>query len=325
MVPADEEAWGGQGAASLSAQGSPLQPGQCGAERRCWATHQQWQPTLHRLPRPGGHALCPDSRLWGCVRSSGLLPDTRWASPAWCSPLRWGLWPGQDPGGGPLHCQPLPLPGWERGGLQWVEVCSLRGGPLVPHGLFGLHHHLHHWHPHVGPKLRGSCLQRLCLILPHRTYTDRRSIWELRLGSLTPCHTKWNNSKVSVWLSLFSLSFLVTLTKESPTPFCFFLLILTVVISLSSAGAPWSFAPSALPYRVDLSGSSRPVEACPVGVPCLHAPCHGLTHQNLLSACVMHRPRLKPRPSSTQRVHFKNFLAKGRQTQVQFSAGFSVI
>ncbi|EDM08373.1 cholinergic receptor, nicotinic, alpha polypeptide 7, isoform CRA_c [Rattus norvegicus] len=76
MVSAHEEARRGQGAASLSAQASALQPGQCGAECRCWATHQQWQPALHWLPRPGGHALCPNSRLWGRMWPFGLLPNT---------------------------------------------------------------------------------------------------------------------------------------------------------------------------------------------------------------------------------------------------------
>lgn len=198
MVSAHEEAGRGQGAAGLSAQASALQPGQCGAERRCGATHQQWQPALHWLPRPGGHALCPNSRLWGRVWSFGLLPNTWWAPHAWYTPLWWGPRPGQDPGGGPLHRQPLPLPGWEWGDLQWVEVCGLCGGPLVPHGLFGFYHHLHHRHPHVSPKLCGGCVQRLCLMLSCRRCTDKKRIWRTRIGVLTLHCDKWKNSEVSL-------------------------------------------------------------------------------------------------------------------------------
>ncbi|XP_019687537.1 neuronal acetylcholine receptor subunit alpha-7 isoform X2 [Felis catus] len=113
MVPAHEEARGGQGAAGLPAQAAPLQPGQRGDERGGRATDHQRQPALHRLPRPGRCALCPHPRLGRRVWPHGLLPHARRAASAWRAAPRGGSRPGQDPGGGPLHCQSLPLPGRE--------------------------------------------------------------------------------------------------------------------------------------------------------------------------------------------------------------------
>ncbi|PNI19194.1 CHRNA7 isoform 4, partial [Pan troglodytes] len=77
VVPANEEARGGQGAPGLPAQAAALQPGQCGDERRGAAARQQREPAVHRLPRPGRRALCPDPRLWGSVWPHGLLPHAR--------------------------------------------------------------------------------------------------------------------------------------------------------------------------------------------------------------------------------------------------------
>uniref|UniRef100_A0A2K6A927 Cholinergic receptor nicotinic alpha 7 subunit n=1 Tax=Mandrillus leucophaeus TaxID=9568 RepID=A0A2K6A927_MANLE len=61
----------------LPAQAASLQPGQRGDERCGAAAHQQREPAVHRLPRPGRHALRPDPRLRGGVRPHGLLPHAR--------------------------------------------------------------------------------------------------------------------------------------------------------------------------------------------------------------------------------------------------------
>uniref|UniRef100_A0A8D1M2I6 Cholinergic receptor nicotinic alpha 7 subunit n=1 Tax=Sus scrofa TaxID=9823 RepID=A0A8D1M2I6_PIG len=82
LVPAHEEAWGGQGAASLPAQAAPLQPGQCGDECRGGATGHQWQLVVHRLPWPGWCALRAHPRLGGRVRPPGLLTHARRAPAA---------------------------------------------------------------------------------------------------------------------------------------------------------------------------------------------------------------------------------------------------
>uniref|UniRef100_A0A2K6TAE3 Cholinergic receptor nicotinic alpha 7 subunit n=1 Tax=Saimiri boliviensis boliviensis TaxID=39432 RepID=A0A2K6TAE3_SAIBB len=77
VVPAHEEAGGGQGAPGVPARAAALQPGQRGDERGGAAARQQREPAVHRLPRSGRRALRPDPRLGGGVRPHGLLPHAR--------------------------------------------------------------------------------------------------------------------------------------------------------------------------------------------------------------------------------------------------------
>lgn len=109
-------------------------------------------PAQHRLRRAGGRRRWSPQRLLPARPPLGSDADSAA-----------GAAPGDisDPGGSAVHRQALPGPGRGRCHLQWVEVCSGGGGSAVPGDLLALLNYLHLYHPHVGPQLYRSRVQRL--------------------------------------------------------------------------------------------------------------------------------------------------------------------